>query len=285
MKVRVAGQSEFPYHLRMLVVGDHYVGKTALAQTAPAPLFVVFGNADKTTLAKEGSRYVEVTTEGEIMELKESLQSEDRDSLFGGPIETLVFDTIDELQRVLLVNRLNADRRINTSRDDWGWLGIRMNAIIRGMSSLDLNIIYLSETKVDEAGTIRPGLQGMFVDQIHNFVDMSSLLTVEPMEEEESSGPEIGDADIDDLPMSGDRHLFMSPLQRATWVGNTLTEHDVLRVSGDTLGGIIDELDVLREKLPATVDISDLSEEEESPDIDIPGMSSDEEISKILTNK
>lgn len=285
MKVQVAGKAQYPTHLRMLLVGDHYAGKTTLALSAPDPLFIVLGNADTTSLASSGARFVEVSTEAELMELKKNLQSENAEEIFGGPVKTLVFDTVDELQRILLMNRLKEERRTNTKIDDWGWIGIRMNAIARGISSLDVHIIYLSASKTDEDGNIRPGLQGAFVDQIHNFVDVSALLTVAPMEPKDDSAPDVGD-DLD-LPQPGDRSLFLQPLGKATWVGNTLTEKRVVTVGPDTLGMLLAKLEENRSELPDTSLISSPVNEDKKPVVEIPGMSSDEELEflKVTDNQ
>lgn len=283
MKIHVGGKSDFPANLRMLIAGEPFSGKLQLACQAPNPLVLNVGNAGNVALASLGCRYIDIEEESDLLELKKFLQTEDYESRLGGPVDTLILNTVDELQRVLFMNKLRQERRLVISRDDWGWMGVRLNAIFSGLKSLEQNLIFLTGLKTDESGMRRTGIQGAFGDQVHNYVDMSTLLTSSTYDEVGSGIDDIGlDEPIDEPLEFGEQSLFLCPLESASWVGNDLTTHKVLTVTDSTIDMLLDSVMEERSFLADSETIVLDDSEANSQDVELPGMSSDEDLAKIL---
>ncbi len=307
-ELRTSGADEYPKNLRMLVGGAPGVGKTRLALTAQNPLWVA-ARPGMTTLAGAGVPYVDVYEEGQLFTLKKALDNppEIREEIFGRPINTLVVDTVDELQRRLLMGRLEKERRTEVKADDWNWIAQRMNRIFDGLGALDLDIIYLVHLKevggFDDPFIVKPNLQGGFVEQIHSHVDMSLLLhrttiytapePVEILEGEETDPVAV-------LPEAAEveSQAFLVTLgdYASEWVNdktNTLDpyfdvnfEDDVQRIRDAVFDDTI--LEELPESTSVTVDdfaieVAQGAEPEEDADPpEVKGMSSEERLKELL---
>lgn len=184
LTVNYAGSGELSPYVKMLVAGASGVGKTRFALTAPNPIFANCYSGLATLAvhsAVEQVPFVNITEEQDLLNLKFALDA-DRDEVarrFGRPIDTLVVDTVDAIQRLLIVEKMQKDRKDEFGPSDWGWLGQRCNAIFENICALNMNVILLLHTKTDSDGDnfwIKPGLQGAFVDQINQYVDYGLLL-------------------------------------------------------------------------------------------------------------
>lgn len=179
-EARYAGVDDWPQYARILVVGSPGVGKTTLASRFPNPLWVNC-KAGTTTLARLGMPYVNVATESELFSLRNflALDADEREAAFGRPVDTLVIDTVDELQRLLLVDRLKSERRTEAKLEDFGWLSTRFHAIFEGLTQLPVHLVFVAHSKdVNMGDTVifKPALQGQFAEHIHQYVDMSLRL-------------------------------------------------------------------------------------------------------------
>ena len=192
-EVITTGAAQFPHKTRMLVGGAPGSGKTRFALTAKNPLFLAARPGITTLAIAGGVPIVDIFTENQLFQVKKvlSYSPERREEILGFPVDTLVVDTVDELQRRLLTGRLDKERRTEVKSDDWNWIASRMNKIFEGLGELDLDIIYLTHLKevggYDDKYTVKPNLQGGFVEQIHGHVDMSLVIKssyVEPTETE-----------------------------------------------------------------------------------------------------
>lgn len=177
--VNIAGADEFPSTVKALVVGQPGVGLADFATSFPNPIWANMGS-NLTTLARLGSvPYVNVSGEKDLFALKVALDrpEAERTALFGRPIETLVIDSVDELQSLMMANRLVKEGRTETKVDDWGWIAKRLNSIFKGITNLDINIVILCHTKEVNLGpetvAVKPGLGGAFCEGIHEYVDFS----------------------------------------------------------------------------------------------------------------
>jgi len=174
--INVAGDSEYPEYLRMLVVGQPGVGKTTLASNFPNPLWINAG-CGITTLARMGDiPYVNVNNEMDLFAVKQLLDRgpQEREYVLGRPVDTLVVDTVDELQRILMAERLNTERRSETKMEDWGWLNARFHAIFGGLTQLPLNVVFIAHTKDVSVGEDRSSSLGLRVSLLS--ISMSMLI-------------------------------------------------------------------------------------------------------------
>jgi AAA domain len=174
MIVHTTGAAELPSKLKMLVCGTNGSGKTRFAATFPNPIFAnCLGGM--LALADKNMRYVNIHEEADLLKLKLKLETGEMLA------DTIVIDTLDEFQRILLAERLFSERRGETNASDFGWLGQRMHTIVDGLCSMDLNVVMLCHTKDVSDGVsgqlfIKPGLQGAFADQIGQYVDFALLI-------------------------------------------------------------------------------------------------------------
>ena len=236
LNVNFAGASDYPETIRMLVAGHPGSGKTRFAATFPN---AIWANAScgMATLAQLGKPYVNINGESDLLALKSALDcdADTRDERFGMHIDTLVVDTVDEFQRLLLLERRRQERRTETTPSDWGWLGQRMHAIFEGLSSLPLNIVFICHLKevTDDSSKlwIKPGLQGAFTDQISQYVDYAVLLQANFSDViVEDSGVSVSSSD-NEFKVTSDTHyvdsrwLCTRPTQTYEWLkdySNTL---------------------------------------------------------------
>lgn len=183
MIIHRTGIQDFPDKIKMLVAGQPGTGKTRFAATFPNP---IFANAwgGMASIADRSLPYVNLSSEANALQLKMLLEGtpEEREARFGFPVDTLVIDTIDEFQRVLLAERLVHEKRAETNAGDYGWLGQRMHTIFEGFVSLDINFVVIAHLKdVTDAESgrlfIKPGLAGGFADQMHQYFTHSVLLS------------------------------------------------------------------------------------------------------------
>ncbi len=207
--VKVSGQEEFPKHLRMLVVGQPGVGKTTFAARFPNTLWVDAA-CGISTLSRIGDiPFVKFNVESDLFKVKTLIESGALEEQLGRAVDTLVVDTVDELQRLLLVERLRAQSRTETKLDDWGWLNSRLHAIFAGLGELNLNIIYVSHTKDVNVGDdviFKPALGGQFCEHIHEYVDMSLWMRASTL--------------VEDDVTTVDRWLLTTPHIEAEWVND-----------------------------------------------------------------
>lgn len=312
-ELRTSGADEYPKNLRMLVGGAPGVGKTRFALTARNPLWVA-ARPGMATLAPAGVAYVDVFDEAQLFSLKVALDNDPdvREEIFGRPVNTLVVDTVDELQRRLLMGRLEKERRTEIKADDWNWIAQRMNKIFDGLGALDLDIIYLVHLKevggFDDPFVVKPGLQGGFVEQIHGHVDMSlvirrNTIAVQPEPVEIYQVGEDEPFEVIQPPpevMESASYMVTSGDYAYEWVNdktNTLEPYFDLNFEDDVQrirDAVFD--DTVLEELPESTQrsIGDLEIElargeepqDEEPSVpEVKGISSEERLQSLLTKK
>lgn len=181
LTVNFSGINEYPLRCRMLVAGAAGVGKTHLGTFLPNPIYANF-SAGLTTLARIGNvPYVTVLDEKTLHGLHLALDrsAEEREKLFGRPIDTLVIDTVDGMQRTLMESRLQREGRTETEVSDWGWIAQRLHKIFTKLSELDLHILiltHLKEVPVGDNTIFKPALGGAFADGVFEYVNHAAVL-------------------------------------------------------------------------------------------------------------
>jgi len=180
--VRRTGAEDYGQFIKALICGPPGSGKTLTSSTWPHPLYMS-AEAGLMSIASLDLPYVKMEKVNDLLGVKMLLDqpASDRANKFGFPVETLVVDTIDEVQRLLIRERLE-DLQIEALRlQDWGYLSETMSSIVRGLRNLDLHVVFLShlkESSDSETGRtfFKPQLQGAFADQLPAMVDLSLLL-------------------------------------------------------------------------------------------------------------
>lgn len=175
MKVTLSGKQHWPEHLRVLVGGFSGSGKSRFASTFPNPLVAnCLGEGGYTNWAfSPGTPLVDIESEADMITFRELALN----GIGSYKVETLVIDSVDELQRKLLLERLAAEGRIETKIEDWGWLANRLNAIFTNLSQQPFNLVILCRKNIETNGL---ALQGQFAASVHNYVDYAFESTLDP---------------------------------------------------------------------------------------------------------
>lgn len=182
MQIKRTGASDYGTFTKALICGEPGSGKTLISSTWPNPLYAS-AEGGLMSIADRDIPYVEIKQIDELLKIKQNLDQEPdvREEIFGFPVDTIVIDTIDEVQQIMIRERLR-DERVETMRlADWGWLGENMSAMITGFRNLDMHVVFtchLKDTQDAESGKtwIKPQLQGAIGDKIAGYVDLALVL-------------------------------------------------------------------------------------------------------------
>lgn len=182
VEIRRTGASDYGRYTKALICGEPGAGKTLISSTWPNPLYAS-AEGGLMSIADRNIPYVEIRSLDDLLRIKNSLdQPEDvREQIFGFKVETIVIDTIDEVQQIMVRERLRDERIAGMRLADWNWLSEQMGALIRGFRNLDMHVVFtchLKETSDADTGKtwVKPGLQGSMADKIAAYVDLALLL-------------------------------------------------------------------------------------------------------------
>lgn len=169
----------------MLIVGQPGSGKTLLSSTFPNTYYLS-AEAGLMSVADRHIRGTKITESSQMKEVAMMLEQarEARSGLLGieGPVDTVVLDTIDEIQQIYINERLR-DEKLNALRPlDYGWLATEMKTILRRFRNLDAHVIWTCHEKKDveqetSRVTYEPGLQGQISEWVPGAVDLALSLT------------------------------------------------------------------------------------------------------------
>lgn len=182
IKVQRTGARDYGRYVKALICGSPGAGKTLISSTFPNPLYAS-AEGGLMSIADRNIPYVKVESSHDLLAVKHAVDQVPsvREELLGFPVDTVVIDTIDEIQRILIRERLEETKKDSMTLPDWGWLGEQMQAIIRGFRNLDLNVVFtchMKEVQDNDSGRVwfEPGLQGAISKQISAYVDLALLL-------------------------------------------------------------------------------------------------------------
>lgn len=246
LNVRRTGAAEYGRYVKMLVCGRPGAGKTLFSSTTPNPIYAS-AEGGLMSIADRGIPYVDIKTTMDLLQLRVILDQEPavREEMLGFPVDTVVIDTIDEVQRIFVRERLEDQKKEAMTLPDWGWLSGQMQAVIGGFRALDMHTIFtchLKSTEDSETGRVwmDPGLQGAIADQIPAAVDLALVLRVDTV-----AAVEDGNAVRREV-----RRLITQPSAQYPWIkdrsGKLPTEFDITftddfkRLEAIIFGGIDD---------------------------------------------
>jgi AAA domain-containing protein len=187
LTVRRAGTDDYGRYINCLVVGEPGAGKTRSSSTWPNPIYAS-AEGGMMSVADRQPAVVDITSSHVLLELRNILVQEPkvREQMLGVPCDTVILDTVDELSRILIRERLEREKKDTLAIADWGWLGDQLRNIVRGFRNLDLHTVFLVHAKNaedSETGRIitKAAIQGAMGDEIAGYVDIAVLLTARPM--------------------------------------------------------------------------------------------------------
>jgi hypothetical protein len=198
--------------LKLMIAGPPGVGKTLFASTFPN---VCYADAEGRLLSvrKRDVKAVKISSVGVLDELRAALAQspEVRAKVLGAPVDTIVLDTVDEIARLIIKERLRAEKRETMAMADWGYLGDTLRAMLRGFRNLPMHVllnVHLKASEDSETGRVywKPAIQGQVGDEIAAYVDESLLMVARPMND-----PKTGERIIS-------RHLQTYPDPSHDWV-------------------------------------------------------------------
>lgn len=185
IEVFTTGSEDYGQHMKVLVCGHAGAGKTLFSSTFPNTFFAS-AEGGLMSVARRRVRGTNIRSSADLREVKQALDqpANVRAELLGGPVDTIVIDTIDEIQRLLHKERLEAKRLESFDQASWGWLGEQMRAILRGFRNLEMNVVFtchLKESTDQSTGQVffKPALQGAVGDEVSQYMDLALLLRTE----------------------------------------------------------------------------------------------------------
>lgn len=186
--------------LSLLVHADSKVGKTTFAATCPKPALVLDAEGGSKFLALRKTywdpiQYAPPINDGSwdicvvvvrswdtVQRTFQWLQTQDH------PFESIIIDSITEVQRRCKQNLLNVDKAMEIR--DWGRLLDMMDQTIRGFRDLTLHpthpvrcVIFIAETRQGD-GKWRPYLQGQISTALPYWLDVVGYLFVDMVPDE-----------------------------------------------------------------------------------------------------
>lgn len=186
LKIKRAGADEYGRTLKLLLAGDPGSGKTRLSSTFPN---VFYANADAGMMSVVDRQvpFVDVDSTETLTQLLMALRQtpKQRQQILGAPVSTVVLDTVDSIQKILIEERKREQKKDALAISDWGWLGDQLRVLIRNFRNLDMNVVFTVHLKaVEDSETgqtfIKPGLQGQMGDELAAYMDVCGLLKASP---------------------------------------------------------------------------------------------------------
>lgn len=189
MQIKRTGASDYGRYIKALICGFPGSGKTLISSTFPNPVYAS-AEGGLMSVADRDIPYVDIKNTDDLLSLKNILAQEPkvRTEMLGFEVDTVVIDTIDEIQNIMIAERLRAQNQRAMQLQDWGWLLSQMTAMIVGFRNMPLNVVFtchLKEVSDGETGRIhyKPDLSGALADKIPGYVDLSLVLTTDLISE------------------------------------------------------------------------------------------------------
>lgn len=210
--VRAHFQESTDRFIKILVAGPPGSGKTRSASTWPNPLYAdVEGRL--LSVRDRDVHAIDIRQVADLDELRAVLAQDPkvREKILGVPVQTVVLDTVDEIARLIIKERLKAEKQEAMRMVDWGHLGDSLRSLLRGYRNLDMNVVmnvHVRSESDSETGRTweKPAIQGQVGDEIAAYVDEAVLLVARP-----TIDPKTGEKVLQ-------RHFQTHPDAAHTWV-------------------------------------------------------------------
>lgn len=182
LQIRTTGDADYGQYVKALVCGPAGAGKTLFSSTFPGAVFAS-AEGGLMSIASRQLKYADVASPSDVKELISMLSQDEavRNKMFGIEVKTLVVDTMDEVQKLFIQERLRSKKLEALDMQGWGWLGEQIRSVLRSLRNLPMNVVFtchLKEVTDNESGQVffKPALQGAVGDEIANYMDLAVLL-------------------------------------------------------------------------------------------------------------
>lgn len=160
-------------NVKALILGAPSAGKTRSASFWPKPIFADCEKG-RMSIADRKMPYAEIGSTADMDALLAMLKAECRKPVAQRKYQTLVIDTVDAYQRLVIAERLEAERKEALSGwGDWGYLDGKMTQFVAKLHALPMNIVVNVHIKDNSTGegdskvtVTGVKLKGDFKDQI-----------------------------------------------------------------------------------------------------------------------
>lgn len=281
--VEVKGKEDVGHRLRMLVAAEKSARLPFAKSHSLASLWVRF---DQSFVGpSEASVLIESTDDIKdlLAGLRYASENEEVDDEGFRP-DIIFLDSVEQLQRVLLTERLRQEHREYIKGDDYNWMAATMGAIFRSFTEMDIHFVAFTGIKrVNPEGDrsyISPSLFGSFGEQVTEYVDYSLCLDYVR---------KVTDISVDlEVSSTNKLQLLTTPSPKYPWIFDSTGSLGSGEVESTTLDSIIEAREEFVESLPESR-LVDLTIPEDDDKVELPkGMSNSDKIQTLLekgTNK
>lgn len=151
-------------YVKALIMGNHGSGKTRSASFWPKPIFADCERG-RMSLADREMPYADIRSTADMAALLELLRKEGQKPVGSRRFQTLVIDTFDAYQRIVIQERLRTEKKESLSGwADWGYLDGKMVQLVEQLLNLPMNIIVnLHVKEVSDGGDSDDGEASILV--------------------------------------------------------------------------------------------------------------------------
>lgn len=148
-------------YIKALIMGPPSAGKTRSASFWPLPIFADCEKG-RMSIADRKVPYGEITSTKDMDDLLLKLKQECQKPVRNRAFQTLVIDTLDAYQRIVIQERLTAEKKEALSGwADWGYLDAKMTQFVAKLLALPMNIVVNVHTKDTKGGDDDPVITGI----------------------------------------------------------------------------------------------------------------------------
>lgn len=174
--IRTTGVQEFlddagEAHVKALILGAPSAGKTRSASFWPKPIFADCEKG-RMSIADRHVPYAQIESSADMDAFLRAIEVDAKKPLEQRSYRTLVLDTFDAYQRILVQERLRTERKEALSGfADWGWLDAKMVGLVSRLLRLPMHLVvnvHIKETHDGDDGPIgyQAKLKGDIREQI-----------------------------------------------------------------------------------------------------------------------
>lgn len=243
-------------YIKALIMGAPSAGKTRSSSFWPKPILADCEKG-RMSVADRGIPYAEILCVQDMKDLMRMLALECKKPLQQRKYQTVIIDTLDAYQRIVISERLTNEKKDALSGwADWGYLDGQMTSFVAALQNLPMNIVVNLHVKSSMVGeedakveVIGPKLKGDLREQIAAEFDLVGFMGTYYAPE---NGERVLKRGIQWHPEPGKPILKDRSGQLPKWTAVNFDEEDY----GTLFTTLISHLD----NLPATTEVETLPE-------------------------